>query len=193
LCLRSAQSHCASIVADSGETTGLRWAAPAGGGDFVLIQAPTTFSGVSSQSINSVFTSTYTNYKIVIVLTSSSDPGERVLLRMRASGSDTSANYSHQSIYATNTTIGATRNGGGTTYFFAGGETGDSNPIELSIFNPQVAAKTQFLANGWSNSASTALQISGGTQTDSTSFDGFTLIPAAGTFGGTVTIYGLAK
>ncbi len=32
MCLGSAQSHCVSIVADSAEATGLKWAAPAGGG-----------------------------------------------------------------------------------------------------------------------------------------------------------------
>jgi len=38
LCLGSAQSHCVSIVADSAEATGLKWAAPASG---------STFAGVS--------------------------------------------------------------------------------------------------------------------------------------------------
>jgi hypothetical protein len=170
------------------------WATPAAaGGGFVLIQAPTTFSGVSSQSINSVFTSTYTNYKIVITLTSASAPGNTVSLRMRASGTDTTTNYVGQRIYGTNTTVGASRNVSGTNYWYTGGETSDSSPIEISIFNPQTSTKTQFLGQGWSNSGSTALQLSGGTQTDSTQFDGFTLFSDVGTITGTLSIYGLAK
>jgi hypothetical protein len=158
-----------------------------------LIQAPTTFSGVSSQSVNSVFTSTYTNYRVIVIITSSSDPGELVNLRFRASGSDTSTNYSGQRIFGSNTTVGAGRNSSGTDDHCTGGETGDSNPLIMDIFNPNVAAPTQILTEGWSNAASTARSLSGGAQSSSTQFDGFTLFAGAGTFGGTITIYGLAK
>jgi hypothetical protein len=37
LCLGSAQSHCVSIVADSAAATGLKWAAPAGGGKVLQV------------------------------------------------------------------------------------------------------------------------------------------------------------
>ena len=42
MCLRSAQSHCASIVADSAEATGLKWAAPAAGGKVLQVVSATT-------------------------------------------------------------------------------------------------------------------------------------------------------
>jgi len=50
LCLRSAQSHCASIVADSAEATGLKWAAPAGGGKVLQVVYGTTATGVSNST-----------------------------------------------------------------------------------------------------------------------------------------------
>jgi hypothetical protein len=158
-----------------------------------LIQAPTTFTGVSSQSINNVFTSTYTNYRVIVIFTSSSNPGNLVNLRFRVGGVDTSVNYSGQRIFGSNTTVGAGRNSSGTDDHCTGGETGDSNPLIMDIFNPQAAAQTQILTEGWSNAASTARSLSGGRQSDATQFDGFTLFAAVGTFGGVITIYGLAN
>ena len=46
----------------------------------------TTFSAVSSQSVNDVFSATYDNYKIVCQFSSSAD--QEVFFRLRASGSD---------------------------------------------------------------------------------------------------------
>lgn len=44
MCLGSAQSHCASIVADSAEATGLKWAAVAASGGMTLLST-TTLTG----------------------------------------------------------------------------------------------------------------------------------------------------
>jgi len=52
------------LTADSVEATGLKWATPAGAG-LVLLNT-TSFSAVTSQSINDVFSTTYDNYLILI-------------------------------------------------------------------------------------------------------------------------------
>jgi hypothetical protein len=54
--LRLEQSHCVSIVADSGEATGLKWAAPAGGGaNWSLLNAGgTALSGSSTVTISGI-------------------------------------------------------------------------------------------------------------------------------------------
>jgi trimeric autotransporter adhesin len=49
------------LVADSGETTGLKWNNPGTVGGLVHINT-TSFSAVASQSINDVFSATYDNY-----------------------------------------------------------------------------------------------------------------------------------
>jgi hypothetical protein len=54
LCLRSAQSHCASIVADSSESTGLKWVAPAGAAtEYTLLNTGgTSMSGSTTVTVN---------------------------------------------------------------------------------------------------------------------------------------------
>jgi hypothetical protein len=63
LCLGSAQSHCVSIVADSAETTGLKWAASSSGALTKITSA--SFTTQSSVAIDGCFTSTYTKYKVI--------------------------------------------------------------------------------------------------------------------------------
>lgn len=56
MCLGSAQSHCVSIVADSAETTGLKWQAPASGSTFVGVSVYNstnqTISNTTETAIN---------------------------------------------------------------------------------------------------------------------------------------------
>ena len=56
MCLRSAQSHCASIVADSSESTGLKWVAPAGGGKVLQVVQGTTTTRMQTTSTSYVDT-----------------------------------------------------------------------------------------------------------------------------------------
>ena len=156
----------------------------------------TSFSGVSTQSFNSVFNSTYDNYKILLKMTTSN--GGALTLKLRASGTDTSTNYECQRVSAQTTSLITTRNPNGTDeFFFAQMEASgaqDGNVIEATIFAPNLATKTGLI--GW-NSAITNdpyinLAYVCGIQNTSTQFDGFTLI-AGGNMGGTISIYGFNK
>jgi hypothetical protein len=53
------------LTADSGEATGLKWVAPAGG--LTFIKSQTIGSGVSSVTVNDAFSTTYDNYLITII------------------------------------------------------------------------------------------------------------------------------
>ena len=151
----------------------------------------TTFSGVSSQSFNNVFTSAYTNYKITFVWTAPTN-NAGVTMRLRASGSDTSANYKNQNIYGSNTTIATRQNDTGTDDWYLGMDVNNNTTGEFTIFRPQTATKTAFVGLGFSAYTSTQyIMINGGEQSDSTQFDGFTVFASTG-MAGTISIYGLS-
>jgi hypothetical protein len=162
----------------------------------MVLVSTSTFTGVSSQSFNTVFNSTYDNYKILLKMTTSN--GGALTLKLRASGTDTSTNYECQRVSAQTTSLITTRNPNGTDEFFlaqmeASGAQ-DGNVIEATIFAPNLATKTGII--GW-NSAITNdpyinLAYVCGIHNASTQFDGFTII-AGGNMGGTISIYGFNK
>lgn len=74
MCLRSAQSHCASIVADSAETTGLKWAALGGNQIKQIVQVvnssyvTNTSFAFAATGLSATITPTSSSSKILILL-----------------------------------------------------------------------------------------------------------------------------
>ena len=100
----------------------------------------TSFSAVASQSINSVFSSTYENYRIVYT-TSGFSASDALTLRLRASGTDlSSANYSYCGTKnASNTATISALNASGQTSMALGSTNsgaGDRCGITIDIFKP---------------------------------------------------------
>jgi hypothetical protein len=180
------------LTADSTVSpTGLKWQAVAAGSDYKLINT-TSFSAVGSQSVNSVFKSTYDTYKLIVNLIPTSTT-DTVTLRLRASGTDTTANYTSYRIgWNGSVVFGGTNNSGSDDFYF-GLDAVSSTCVgsEITLYRPNVASQTNF--SGLGNSATQAFQVTGGIQADSTQFDGFTIAIISGTFTGNVSVYGLAK
>lgn len=161
-----------------------------------LLIAETAFTGASSVSVNNCFTSTYTNYKLVLNITSS--PTASVGLKLRASGTDSSTNYYSVAyeMYSHNTSLlPGTVGQQNTAYYSICGDKGQS---ETTIFNPQLAQTTGFATQGILWQSTTPYAYSNNTNTKgvhspATAYDGFTIYPIAGTFTGTYTLYGYAK
>ena len=158
----------------------------------------TSFSGVSSQSVNNVFSATYNNYQIILEIDSTSASGINMFLRLRVSGTDTTTNYRSglATFLATNYTGGTTGTQNSTTSLVYGYRQGTTNN-SFSIINLNAVnlAKPTHM-NGFYNTDPTATDgnagIVNGVQTDSTQFTSLTIFPASGTFSGKITIYGLA-
>jgi hypothetical protein len=156
-----------------------------------------SFSGVSSQSINDVFSSTYDNYLIEYKNTTCS-ANSTLSLRYRLSGTDTSANYAQQRLYAQGTSVSANRDALGTDEIFVN-DISSTDPATSSqtfiINSPNKAEHTILngLGGTWFDGTTLYTGIICGIQRSTTQFTGFTLITSTGTFGGTVSVYGLNK
>lgn len=178
-----------TLVADSAEATGLKWATPSSG-SFTFIAAE-TFSAVSSVSFNNVFTSTYRNYLVLIDWVGTANNSTKI--RLRASGSDnTTSNYCTQRFIATNTSTGAYRVTG--TAWEIMDQTAQANGGYMYFFNPQTSNKTAGVFSGYSNGESAVDYMPGSNIFNATtSFDGFTFYPSSGTATGAIRVYGLAN
>jgi len=159
----------------------------------------TSFSAVSSQSISDVFSTTYDNYHLIMNFTSSADV--LTTWRLRVSGADNStSNYnSHmsQSSSTANTYAGA-GSASATSWFLTSSlGTTSVKGMNINLLNPFATANTLF--NGtysYSGTGGAAAYNGGhifGGFAATTSFTGFSLIPASGTITGTISVYGVNK
>jgi hypothetical protein len=168
----------------------------ASSGGFVFISG-TTFSAASTVSLPaSTFSATYTNYKIIYSVTAASTDSTPINVRLRASGTDSSAaSYSNAGVtYQIGaTTIGAANILGGTAWQFTQFNTNDRNKVVLDVFSPQVAADTHFI---WDTYGRVGGSQGGGHGNGefraATQFDSLTLFPTAGTITGSYQVYGYA-
>jgi hypothetical protein len=171
------------LTADSAEATGLKWSTVATG---ALTKISTqTFSASSAVNVNNVFSSTYKNYLILVDSTHSVNDTD-MRLQLRASGTNTTTNYTMQGYYSNGSTVGGDSASISFPIIRAGGTS--LNAGQCTVFSPFVTGVTGFIGTSTGSAGFNATL--GGRQTGSTSFDGFALSAGSGNITGTVTIYG---
>ena len=155
------------------------------GGSASLSGGAVTFTGVSSVSLNGVFSAAYQNYVFITNLVGSTQ--SQLNFRLRLAGTDnSSANYFWQGLYAQNTTVSADKTTSGT--FTRLGEHQTVNSIyQVLVADPFTVTDTR--TRGYNAPNGTFYDISGGFAS-STSFDGFSIIPGSGNITGTIRVYG---
>jgi hypothetical protein len=160
----------------------------------VCVKAETAFSAVASLTADSVFTSSYTNYRIVIRYQTSAN---EIQMQLRAATVDTTTGYNDQRLQASAGSVDGVRRSSETAALVAhsgGGAFWCLASVELS--GPQLAEPTVYASiNTRNNSAYTSPIIVNyyGNQSASTAFDGIKLLVTAGTMTGTYAIYGYSK
>jgi hypothetical protein len=166
------------------------WTTAAAASGFTLINTTTITNGVSSVSLNNVFSSTYKNYRVIINWLEGSVTTATASLRLRASGTDNTGAFAYQPRGWKNT--------GGTLAGF--GTAGSSIPLNvitgadpitiMDVTLPFVTRQTNFIIHSFEGSNNDAWGF-GATHTQAVAYDGFTLFPSSGTFtGGTIYVYG---
>ena len=148
----------------------------------------TTFSGVTSVSLDNVFTSDYDYYQILTDLQGTANAG--LNLRMRVGGVDaTTLNYTYQYIEGSGTGVFAGRTN--TYQALIGGVQSDSpSAYVTTMYNPNKTVKTYMQTLGDKGLIGSQLFIVSNVHTLANAYDGFTMYPVSGTIAGKVRVYG---
>jgi len=176
---------------------GAAWATvgPSTAGGLVFITGA-SFSAASSVSLPaSTFTSTYTNYRILLNVSSCPSTVSSLRMRFRASGTDnTASNYQQGYMtdqafantlttfaYLTNCVFGASANLNGTQ--------------SMDIYNPQSAVAASWVSQGQylTTSNNSQQSLAGGVLTVTTAYDAITFLGDSGTMTGNYKVYGYAN
>jgi len=180
----------AFLKADSTAATGLKWAAAGGSAGLVFIQKG-TFTSTSVVNVNSCFSSTYDNYRILVKVSGSSPTLGEVRLRMRSGTTDnTASSYNFQRLYAQSTSVGG-QSATNQTSSVMGPWNTDLSWFATDMWSPFLAANTGYATVSSYNQ--THIDNFSGAHKVASSFDGFTMFPDAGNITGEVWVYGYAK
>ena len=159
----------------------------------------TSFSGVSSQSLTSVFSTTYTNYRIMLTLTSTATDGS-VYFKLRSGSTDESGSlYSYSRIQTSNNGTPSNANAtnaslGWEILDIDSATSGSKYVLQMDLFSPfdTVNTNAHWTYKGFNTAAQPFFGISGSNLNTTTSYDGCTFI-GPGNLAGTVSVYGYNK
>jgi hypothetical protein len=163
----------------------------------VCVKAETAFTSAASITADNVFTSAYSNYRLVINTTSAGN--NPVNFRLRVGGVSASTNYNRQELSAISSTAAAARTSSATSGFLCYANGALQFVGILDLFGPQLAQPTQFfdvaLNNGGTAPAlytSPELYLYAQNHSTATAYDGIEILSASN-LTGVYSIYGYSK
>ena len=149
----------------------------------------TTFSAVSSVSLNNVYTSAYDAYRIIVRFTGSA-AGADLLYRNRLSGTDAATNYNNQNLAVTGTLVAASRTVSATSALLGSFRNTGQSETWVDLYAPSLSVETGLFSSNRERDGNISFALFGSLHTTATAYDGFTLIPSTGTTTGTIRVYG---
>lgn len=173
------------------------WATPAVSGSGMTLVARTTFSGVTSQIFDSVFTSTYKSYMVIVEGINGTSDGADLQIQMRQGSTTITTGYygaSWSSNYSSATQAIGNNNDSFITITPGSGSSGA--PVSATIFFNRVgtsAMQASIRGTAMNTSAVQQSAFGGVSSNTSATYTGFLLKnESANNIEGTVAIYGLA-
>jgi hypothetical protein len=185
-----------TLVADSTAATGLKWATPATAASGLTFITRNSFSGVASVAIDSIFSSTYYSYLVVIENIYAATATDDLHLQMRYGSTTQTSNYQGAAIAVGISAVTLTSPQTGTTSEFTlSTYTGNSTyPSSFALYFNRVGQSSQnprFYGNGAQADAGLSHWI-GGWTTISQTYTGILLKSSSSNITGVVSVYGLA-
>jgi hypothetical protein len=165
----------------------------------VLINATTIGTTVSSVQIDNCFTTTYSNYRIVVNINACSATDTNVLFRLVDGTSPvTTANYEYGAVGLSSSAVTENKSGSGETSFTLGSTSSSQAAFGLSldVYKPQLAFQTSMTYQSANSYNTGRFYVNNGAARFSltTQLEGFQILASSGTFtGGTVAVYGYGK
>ena len=157
-------------------------------------------SGVSSQSVNDVFSSAYTNYLVLFNVTATNAATADIFMRLRVSGADDSTN--NYSNYFTGINSGSGANNyvanSVSNWTFTSQHSSLTigyNAARIELFGPNETNATEFTAQtiGLTSGGQFFSWSGAGLHNVTTAYTGITWLKSTGTMTGQVQVFGFNK
>jgi hypothetical protein len=183
------------LIADSTAATGLKWGSATSGMTFITRNS---FSNVASVTIDSIFSSSYYNYLVVIENFYAATAADDMQMQMVYSGTVQAANYQGASIAVlySGTTLSNPQTAGSSTEFTLATDSGSSsypNSMALTFTNVgNSSVRPNWYGTGSGANIGNAYWI-GGYCTAAQIYTGIKLKSSSTNISGIVSVYGLAK
>ena len=159
------------------------------------VKAETTVTATNSVTADGVFTSSYTNYLVLVNYTISG--AGQIKIKLRASGTPASTNYNLVYIEAFSSSVTAATVASQTSYIVGAYGSGNEGAISVELFGPQLAKPTTIQTRNTStNGVSYTTPITelwNGNHSTATAYDGIEIFTTGTNWSGSYAIYGYSK
>lgn len=176
-----------NLVADSSTATGLTWKQ----GGLTLI-SQVSFSNVASQIFDSVFSTTYKSYRVVIDTIYAATGGDDLQFQLRYGSSTQTADYygSMTSVnYLAAQVLTGVNNAAQLTFMLNSSTSTTPNTLSFDVGKVGVSANPTIFGSGYDYALAAVYTFGGGNLTART-YEGFLLKSSTSNITGTVSIYG---